>query len=486
MKKLKGLVGRYIPAHSFLSHVLALMTGTTFAQAVTVLAAPVLTRLYSPDDYGMMALFISISGVLAVIACWRYELAIVLPEKDEEAANLLILSIGINFGMCLLTLLAVVLFRQQIANLLGAPPLARWLWFLPLSLLSSGLFQAFNYWSTRRKQFGRLAIRQVTQSTVAIGTQLAAGLLGAGAGGLIGGSILGQIAATGRLGWQIAKEEGHLIKKFVSNGMLKYQFFRYRNFPLFSSWSGLLNTASTMLPALMLGYFFNPTIVGYYALGQKVLSLPMGLIGGAVAQVFFPRATQAKFEGNLGSLTLNTFSHLLTLGVTPILLLAASAPQLFTFVFGHQWVTAGVYMRWLSLWLLLVFVSSPISTLFVVLEKQRIGLMFDLTLFVGRFLVLLIGGLKKDPLLAIALFGSIGALLWLGECFWLLIQAGNTSNSVIKEFLKCFLNAFPYLVIPIILSITRSTSYSIIVSTVVAGLVFAIIQVRKSIRVGNN
>src|SRR5690554_6729775 len=159
--KFRAALTSKLPPGSFIRNVVTLMTGTTFAQALMILVAPILTRLYSPEDFGVFALYTSILGIIAVVACWRYELAIVLPEKDEDAANLLVLSICICFGMAVLTLILVALFRNPLASLFGVPKLAPWLWFMPLSLIATGLFQAFNYWSTRRRQFRRLAIRQI-------------------------------------------------------------------------------------------------------------------------------------------------------------------------------------------------------------------------------------------------------------------------------------------------------------------------------------
>ena len=137
-----------------------------------VLLAPILTRLYDPEAFGVFSLYTSIVGFLAVIACLRYENAIVLPEKDEDAANLLALSMLICFSMAVITIIIVAVCGQDIAELLGSPGLAFWLWFLPLSVIGAGGFLAFNYWSTRRKQFKRLAFRQMTYSSVMLFTQI--------------------------------------------------------------------------------------------------------------------------------------------------------------------------------------------------------------------------------------------------------------------------------------------------------------------------
>lgn len=289
--------------------------------------------------------------------------------------------------MAVVTLIIVALFRKPIANVLGAPELVFWLWFLPISLLATGLFNVFNYWSTRRKQFGRLAVRTITQSTATAAAQISAGaIFHLGPGGLISGSIFGQLLATGQLAWQIARDEGSIILSHINIKDCKKVLIRYKRFPLFDLWSGMLNTASTMLPALLLGYFFNAAVVGYYTLGHTVLALPMKVIGNSIAQVFFPQAAEAQRSGDLSKLTLEMFQRLLVIGFVPFLLIALVAPDLFSIIFGASWSIAGEYVRWLSLWLLFVFISLPLSNIYTVLERQRESLIVNFIMFSTRLM----------------------------------------------------------------------------------------------------
>lgn len=466
-----------LPAGGFARNVVTLMTGTTFAQALAILAAPILTRLYSPGDYGVSALYGSILGIFTVAACWRYELAIVLPEKDEDAANVLALSVLICFVMAVLSLILVALFRIPAAQLLGAPELAPWLWFMPLSLIATGLFQAFNYWSTRRKQFRRLAARTITQSIATAGVQLGAGaFLHPGSGGLIGGNIFGQLLATGQLAWQILRDEGNILISKINIIKCKNVLTRYKRFPLFDSWASMLNTASAMLPALLLGYFFIPAVVGHYALGHSVLALPMGVIGGSIAQVFFPQAAEAQRSGSLNRLSLDMFQRLLTIGFVPILLIAIVAPNLFTIIFGERWWTAGVYVRWLSLWMLFVFISSPISTIYTVLERQREYLIINFIMFTTRLLALIIGGIKGNALLTIALFGITSTILYIFNCTYILYMAGVTVRKTFAVILKQFFQAAPYALLTIIVWYGTNNSLAFVLTGIGAGLIFVVVQ----------
>ena len=189
----------YIPRKgSFLAHTLTLMTGTTIAQGLIIASAPILTRLYSPEDFGVMGVFIALSSIIAIVACGRYENAILLPKEDEDAANVLALAILIALGISLLILLMVALFRYQIAGLLNNPKLAIWLWWVPVTVFMTGLGQACNFWSSRKKQFRRLAISRVSNSIATVGTQLGTGVITKGGpAGLIAGQVMGGVVGLG-------------------------------------------------------------------------------------------------------------------------------------------------------------------------------------------------------------------------------------------------------------------------------------------------
>lgn len=477
INKIRETIASKLPAGSFARNVITLMTGTTFAQILTIIVAPILTRLYGPEDYGVSALYTSILGIFTVIACWRYELAIVLPKQDKDAANVMALSISICFGMAALTLVLVAFFRIPIANILGAPELAPWLWFMPFSLIAAGLFQAFNYWSTRRKQFGRLAARTITQSTATAGAQLGAGaILNPGPGGLIGGSIFGQLLATGQLAWQIIRDEGSTLRSFINKVDIKKMLIRYKEFPIFSSWSGMLNTASSMLPALLLGYFFSPTVVGLYTLGHSVLAMPMNVVGRSIAQVFFPQAAEARRNGDLSKLSLEMFQRLLSIGFIPIILITVVAPDLFAIIFGTRWWTAGEYVRWLSLWLLFVFISSPLSNIYSVLERQREGLIVNFIMFSTRLLALVIGGIKGDALFTIALFGVTGAVLWIVNCIYIMHLAGVNARKAYAAISNQIIRAVPYALLPIIVWYISHNSVAFVLAGIGAGIVFLLEQ----------
>jgi len=398
---------------TFAGDVLKLVSGTTVAQALGVLLAPLLTRLYSPESFGVLALFTSITSIVGVVASLRYELAIMLPEADEEGANLLAVSLGFVLLITGLTVPVVILGRPLLLHLLKAPALGPYLWLIPAMVFFAGAFEALNYWNSRTRHFGRQSLAQVISTTSTQVTRLGAGYAGhATTGTQIGTAVLGPALSAFVLGCGIWHDNGRLFRFSVRWQRMLAGMKRYQRFPLFEIWSGLLNTVSWQLPALLLTQFFSATVVGHYSLGLRVLQLPMGVIGGAIGRVFFQRAAEARIEGKLAQVTQGGFRRLVMIGLFPMLILALIGREAFAVVFGAQWAEAGTYAQILSVWTCFWFISSPLSTLYGVLERQDLSLALNGVIFATRLLSLWIGGLLQNPRMALVLFALSGTLTY--------------------------------------------------------------------------
>lgn len=406
----------------FLTNVITLMTGTVIAQAIPIAISPLLTRIYSPEDFGTLALFISISSIIAVIITARYELAIMLPKDDEEALNLMGLSFLITLIMSMLLTMIVILYGYEIALLLGDKEFYVWLYFIPFYTFLTGIFQIFSYWSNRKIKYKRLSKNKVTRSLTTVGTNLSVGLIYAGPLGLILGNIISQFIATIHLIYTSIKNDKVNLKT-ISFTEIKRLASQYIRFPKYSIWSALLNTGSLQLPVFFLSFYFPGSIVGYYSLSQRILNMPMTLLGSAVAQVFYQSATSLSSKDKilLKSVTLKLYKNMLLIGVVPTALIFAFGDYIFGFVFGEEWTIAGDYARIISPWILLVFISSPLALLYTVLNKEKVLLTFNFFLFAGRSISLLIGTLIfKDALATVILFSIISSLFYLWNTIYIL------------------------------------------------------------------
>ena len=418
---------------------------------VSLLAAPILTRLYAPEAFGVFALFGSITGVLGAVVCLRYEMAIMLPECDEEAANLLSVSLGFALLISLTMIPFVWWGRETISQWLNAPALSNYLWLAPLAILVSGIFLALNYWNSRTRHFGRLAIARVTNSLTTTPLMLGLGFVGYATGGsMIGSSIAGQAVATGVLGSQTWRDDRKIFLKAVHFRPMWDTIKQHKKFPLLSTWTTLMNAVSLQIMPLLLAFFFSSAVVGFYALGHRLLSMPMSLIGSAIAQVFFQRSATAKYDGTLPLVVGNTLTRLMALGLFPILMVMVTGKDIFSVVFGVQWAEAGLYAQILAPWIMFQFISSPISTLFSVLEMQGSDLLFNSALLGTRIVALMIGGFLNSITMALILFSITGAIMYCCLCLFLLKKAGTTLKLLTHDILKILLIAFISL-LPVVL-----------------------------------
>jgi O-antigen/teichoic acid export membrane protein len=374
---------------SFVRSVAVLAGGTALGQGLIVLASPLLTRLYTPLDFGVLAAYTSILSILLVVASLRYELAITLPEDDESAGSLLVLSLAIVLGMTALVGLTAWLLGGHIARWTNASALQPYLWLLPISFLGAGVYQVLNYWAVRKRAFGRIAQTQLSQGLGMVLTQVGSGLLELGPAGLLLGDVVGRVSGAGTLMTLSFRKDGSLFKR-VSIPRIRWAALRYRRFPLLSSVSVLINSAGLQLPPLLMAAFYGPQAAGLFALGQRVIGMPMALVGRAVAQVYMGEASRLAQEdpGALHRLFFGTARRLLSVCIVPIVALGASGPRVFTLLFGERWPEAGVYVRLLAIMFVAQFVVVPLSQTLNVLERQDWQLAWD----VGR-LVMMVGGL---------------------------------------------------------------------------------------------
>jgi len=458
---------------SFATDVFKLVTGTTFAQAIAVLASPVLTRLYGPEAFGFFALFTSITSIIGVIACMRYELAIMLPKADEKAANLLGLCLLCVAAVSGLTVPALYFGGDALLSLLRAPGLAPYLLLVPPFVFASGVFLALNYWNSRTKHFGRLSAARVTSSLATTGTQIGAGLAGYATGGsLIGASLVGSSVSTAVLGGQIWRDDHALLRRSISWSGMVEGLKRYKNFPLIDSSSALLNAASWQMPAFLLAAFFSPAVVGYYALGFRVLQFPMSLIGGSIAQVFFQRASEARSDGTLPNFVESVFHLLVVIGIFPILTVTIVGPELFAVIFGDAWVEAGVYAQILSIWAFAWFISSPLSTLWAVLEKQAFGIRITTLNFVTRTISLVLGGITGSPVVALALFAFSGILVYGYLNVKMLLFSGVRLINARKYLISSLKLFCPFGIILVGLKLVNAGSLFLIAVASVSGVIY--------------
>ena len=419
---MKERIKRLLPKNRFARSVSVLAGGTAAGQIIVVAASPILTRLYSPEDFGLLAVYAGLLGIFAVIASLRYEHAIPLPENDEEAASVAVLSLIFVLAMTAVSAIIVWVWGEPIATVLNTPALEPYMWLLPIGLLLIGIYQVLTYWAIRVRAFPAIARTKLIQALSMVGVQLGGHALGPLA--LLFGQVSGHAAGSSSLGALAIRRKWSVFRK-VRLAHVRWAATRYRRFPIYSSWGGFFNKAGTELPPILFAALFSPAAAGIYMLANRVLAMPMQLLGKAIADVFFSSASEAYRKGQLAPLVSDIHSKLAHIAMPPAFILLVAGPDLFAVVFGADWRQAGEFAQWMAPWVYLVFVSSPLSQLVSVMEKQVHFMVFQGAQLAVRICAVVIGGAQGDLMLAVALFTVGSAFCYAGFLVWLIHASGN-------------------------------------------------------------
>ena len=290
LQAIREYVSVRAPKDRLLKGVAVLAGGSVAAQLITAVAAPISTRLYTPADYGLAVVYGSVLGMAAIVASGRYELAIPLPADHETGLDLLALCLVLVTGAAALSAALIYSVGDGALALVHAPQLRPYMWLFPVSVLGAGAYQAMNYWAVRRRIYGRIAHTRVVQSVGGAVTMIGVGAAHHGPLGLLLGNIVSQTAGVSVLGRDaLATARG--LPRAISVRPWRVAV-AYRHFPLFSAGAAILNSAATTLPPIMLAAFYTPQVTGLFGLAQRMIPLPMVLVGAAVSQVFLGEAAQ--------------------------------------------------------------------------------------------------------------------------------------------------------------------------------------------------
>ncbi|MGB3290143.1 MAG: oligosaccharide flippase family protein [Burkholderiaceae bacterium] len=369
--------------NQFVRSVMLLAGGTAFTQAIMVLILPVLTRLYTPQDFSVLTVYFSVLSIFAAIACLRYEIAIPLPESDEDSANVLGLSLALSLLVSVMAAIVIVIFPSEITLLAGQPELRSYLWAIPLGIWLTSTYAAFKYWATRKKRFASIASVQMSQSISSAGTQLGLGVLNIAPLGLLLGGIVNSGVGCLALGFHAWREGGDALRSVCLRGML-IMARKYDSFPKFSVLDALANNAGIALPVLIIASVAIGPEAGYLALATQVLGAPLSLVGSAVGQVYFSHAAEKQRSGDIGSFTLSTMQGLARLGIGPMLFAGIVSPIAFPLVFGEAWGRAGELVAWLAPWYATRFICSPIASSLNVTNNLPLGMKLQILGLITR------------------------------------------------------------------------------------------------------
>jgi O-antigen/teichoic acid export membrane protein len=403
LSKLRDLLA----TRTFLKNILVLASGAALANVITLLFSLLITRIYSPHEYGYLGVFTSAIYMFSPAVALTLPMAIVLPKKDSEAWVIAKLSLLIASILSALGLLFIILFEAEILGLLNAESLKGFGWLVPVAIFIAAVFQVNEQWQIRNKGYKTLA-RSLTIRSLFIGvSQSLMGLFKASGSVLIAmytlGLALQNLFLASRIECPLATADDRF--KTIIN--------RYSDFLLYRAPQVLLNSFSLGAPTMLLASFFGSSVAGFYTISFALLTVPVTLLGKSVGDVFYKEAVDRVNSGrSLCDLLLRTTRHLTLLGLLPFGVLALLGPDIFSILYGYDWRAAGEFAQWISLWLFMLLASRPAIAAIPVLGLQAQLLMHEVVSIAIRIGAIYLGVIEESPINSIMYLSISNAILY--------------------------------------------------------------------------
>ncbi len=385
---------------SFIQDVLVLTSVPVISQILGILLTPVVTRLYTPEDFGLLNIFSTIVVLFSVLSTMGYHGAIILPKNHKTAINVLLICIIFTITIVIVTVFFVKLTKDLFIATLGQPKLTNYLWLTPFFVFFHGINQTLRYWNTRLRHFDNLAVSRVSEIVMRKSYQIPAGLLGyANASSLIYAELSSNIVRVLFL-LKNLNIKFNLLNKSIHLKLIATAK-RYRKFPIYSVWSELISRLPAVIISFMIIKYFGTDVLGYYGLSIMVLALPATLISGSVTEAFLPRVAMAKHIGNHTDLVEKVCTRLAAITIFPFLVLLLYSKLLFPVIFGSEWASSGVIAQILALRVFVEILFSPILSLIDILEKQELHLVRNVASIIITATALILGGYYNNFYLAL-------------------------------------------------------------------------------------
>ncbi|MEZ8370503.1 lipopolysaccharide biosynthesis protein [Vibrio splendidus] len=369
---------------SVLSGMFTLLLGSASAKVLTLICIPVLTRLYSPDDYGVLAAYTSIVAILFPALNFRYVLAIPLPSNDKMAINILFLSIFISSLITILLSVLFIFYSTEIFYSLSLDSLNDWWFIVIIGALGSAMYELFSTWSARKKNYTLIAKTQFKQAVFGSGAKLLLGVLSIAPLGLIIGQVVTQSAGI----WSFVREfyrHDYKLIKFVSWTKMTFVFRYFKGFLIYRFPSQFLMALASQAPILIMAKEFSTYETGQLSLAMMALAMPVGLMGQAVSKAYYAEIASLG-KKNIGKIKIVTTAiqkKLFFVGVPVSIAIFFLGEFFFQVAFGSEWKLSGTFASILAPYILIQFTSSPLVQVLNVIGSQFHFLLINAMRLVG-------------------------------------------------------------------------------------------------------
>ena len=370
-QKASKLWNKQGPEGAIFRNMAKLATGAGIARVIALLTAPVITRIYTPEHFGVLLVFTALTGMMVPFGTLRYSMAIPLPKNDGLATNLMVLCLVFLLPVSVLVFVLFWLFAPAVLGLLGMEQLMPWWWLIPLAIAGTGLYELLSNWAVREKAFGPLAKTQVWQKIIGSVVKIGMGLAGFKPLGLLIGQIFTQAGGIFSLIRAFRKKLTDNLR-FVKRKRINFLFQRFSEFPKYRLPSQVLMSFATKVPLLFFAWHFGSEITGYFGLAMIILMLPMSLFGQTTGKAYYGEIAKIgrKDPEKILKVTKNITKRLFLISLPPFFILLLFGPWLFQTVFGEVWRESGVFASILAINLLTMFVANPVTHALTVMGRQ--------------------------------------------------------------------------------------------------------------------
>lgn len=349
-----------------------LASGSILAKFISIITYPIITRIYSPSDFGVLSVFTSAIAILLPFATFRYSVTIPLPKNDGLALNILLLGSGIILILSFFLSLIFIFVGEPVFSFFNMVEIANYWWLLILGIMGSGYYELLSHWATRKKSFKPVAKTTIWQTLLSSITQIVSGIIGLKPLGLLFGEVARSSGGVTSL-YRYFRQDLENNWKYRSKNKITFLIKYYKGLPLYRLPSQILLQISTTMPVLYFAFKFGADSTGQLGLAKSMIGIPVSLLAGNVSKAYYAEIAQLGTNNGekIKALTKSILKKLVTLSIIPILILIFFAPGLFKIFFGPEWEVAGRYTSILSLYTILVFLTMPLMSLFNIYNKQR-------------------------------------------------------------------------------------------------------------------
>ncbi len=360
-----------IKKSEFAKHVLTLVSGSSVAMLIPFAAEPVLSRMFTPAEFGIFEIYAALVVMIGSVATARYEMAIVLPREDHNAVNLLGLSLGIVTIVSVITFFIFLFWGRQLISLSEHQGFIKYMFYVPVGVFLLGVNRSLLYWSLRRKYMKVIGMTKVLESFGKAGSSILFGFMKLSSLGLILGQLVGQIFSAVLFIFRFLMSDVKQIKT-ISGKHISSQAKKYSEFPKIN----VLLTITEMMQIsgliFVFSLFFDSGTLGEVSKSIRILLIPLTVISTSVSQVFYQKASKEFAKGVDISINLNKIVRSMAIISFPgLVLFLFISPWLFGFVLGDQWIIAGEYARILAIWIFVKFASGPVNIIPLIIKKQK-------------------------------------------------------------------------------------------------------------------